>query len=131
MRHSQFSRKLTDPLRPPFVGMTDRADGTVWWMIHKQAENRWGITDVVPGPGRWATNKKIFPAFEGPLLTTRTHCLRMLLRNRRLGYELAEMRGDNPPVRTRIVNFQYFLKLHDKEFEQFGDTLSYLVETSV
>lgn len=126
-------RPVTDPIRPSFFGLTDRADGSVWYMTHLQAENRWGITDQkvpVPHMQSWIV---VFPANEGPYMTTPDGvCLRMLLRNHRLGYEIVEgFRADSAPLRTRILNFPYFLKLHAKRFVAPGDTLSYFVETTL
>ena len=64
--------------------LTDRGDGTVWWLTHDDLGSV-KITDTLP------TNRDthVFPAFEGPPLDTAAGPVRLLIRDGYFGYELA------------------------------------------
>lgn len=113
--------------RPRFVALTDRSDGTVWFMTHLQAENRWGITDQVP-PGWFGSDIVVYTAMDGPCYVFGSFCVRMLLRSHRLGYEVIDGKVNSAPLRTRILNYLYFLNLDGLGFKNPGDTMGYLVE---
>lgn len=97
------------PVLPQYMALTDRADGTVWYLQHTltpPASDGYGyisISDQQPA-GR---DVVVYAAYEGPIVGTNPN-LRLLIRGGRLGYEVFveepnpnNVQGANQPVLTR------------------------------
>lgn len=125
------------PRRPSlsqYVQMTDRADGTVWTLIHNVAEARVGISDVALAQ-RFAGQVKTFGPYDGPWVGNPP--MRLFIRSGRLGYDDGTDDGygvisttvtdrDNPPVLTRIDMTSFHYEVYKPSvWTRMGDTLGY------
>ena len=122
--------RIPRPLPPAFT-MEDRdGSGSVWLMIHRQSDERWGIND-----GPVGVNLRGFvshyAAFLGPVVGVNP-TIRLLVRGGRLGYEVDPLDGavrdrDQAQVTTRKGRVRFSLGIVADGWVQPGDTLGYNV----
>lgn len=121
------------PRRPhtsPYFQMTDRADGTVWTLIH-DANAYMGIRDTALGQ-RLQGHIQLFGPYDGPWLTrSNAPPLRLFIRSGRLGYDTGELPTqvtdrDQSPVlsRTDISSTHYEIQI-PSSWSRPDDTLGY------
>lgn len=121
--------RMPRPLPPAFT-LTDRDDGTVWLLTHRQSDERWAITDD-PIPVNLRGFVSHYAADLGPIVGINP-TIRLLIRGGRIGYEIDPLTGalrdrDQAQVTTRRGRVRFALGLDDTVWQQEGDTLGYNV----
>ena len=125
-------RKFQSPGLPPFLALTDRADGTVWYVTHRQSDDRWAITDTPPPP-YLRSAVELHEAYGEPFLDT-AEGVRFFVRSGRIGYEqLPKSLYNSGAILTRVTNARYRLRLSrgqwtGLEADAVGSRLGYTVE---
>lgn len=100
------------PPYPYIVAMVDRADGTVWYLTHLRAENRFVLTDVPPPKKGLQAQIVRFGSRDGPYIPLPGGVsARLLVRGGRLGYEVVSSVHSNPAPATRDKWARYSLRL--------------------
>lgn len=98
-----FRRRGLGPIHiPPLpnaVVLTDRTDGTRWFLSHND-DARMLFTDVVP-TGFLGKQIVEYPADEGPIVDIDNESIRMLARGGRLGYEKVDYAAASADVYSR------------------------------
>jgi len=120
--------------RPQIIVMVDRADGTEWQLTHRQSDNRWALRDD-PVPHGLRGQVRRFEAFDGPRLGAHPE-VRLLIRDGRLGYEIAPLgQGvrdlDTHRVCTRRGLAAYSLEVIPAGWSGARDTLGWIVALGV
>ena len=118
---------------PSFVGLTDRDDGTVWYLSHRVDDQRFSITTATAAP-KHMLGARVYAANDGPLVSWKKGgpLLRLLVRGGRIGYELvAPVRGikdiDPAPITTRRGNGPLIMAVKQLTWQKEGDVIGYEV----
>lgn len=116
-----------DPIRvpgtPPILALTDRDDGTVWYLTWGPAEDGYVKISDVPPQAKFTTQIVTYGPWEGPYLGQGA---RLFVRGGRLGYDVVEGEYNSPaPVaRRKWVRYALRLYLHPL-WRRFGDRVKY------
>lgn len=114
---------------PSFYAFVDRdGSGTIWYAMFREADDRWGITDVPPRI-RYRSATKTYPPFDGPRLPTLPF-IRLFVRGGRLGSEyvpLAEgvLDIDNAEIYARNKNNRHYLRITADDWDEPTDHIGY------
>ena len=123
--------RIQIPPLPVILALTDRADGTVWYLTHDTANGGYiGITDTAPASTKLRLQVQRYAANEGPYVATRQP-VRFLVRGGRIGYEPA-VAGDitsygSSRVYTRLLLSSTSYEIVAAGWIEPGDTLGYIV----
>lgn len=126
MSHLPYQGRIS--IRPSFVQIQDRADGTWWTLMHRASDDRWGISDAALSRYN-AFNVRRYAAGQEPFLPGHPE-LRFIIRGGRVGVEVIEpdvpvRDRDQAPITTRVGNTRLTLAIEDDEYVNDGRGVGY------
>jgi len=116
------------PPQPVTYRMTDRDDGTLWYLTFDDATELIAIDTDAPS-GLNTEDLVTFAAFEGPFIQTHRNGLRLLIRGGYLGYEMVPdpYDLDGPRVYAGAGRATTRYEIVDGQWAMDGDTIGYVV----
>lgn len=120
------------PPLPAIVGLTDREDGTIWYLTHDTDFTRIALnsdlSEVNIAPSDRYQDFIIYGAYEGPYLDKN---IQLMVRDGRIGYDYRATQpgvsfyGYPPPWTRRRVEQRHFKIFKGDSFNSEGDVLSF------